>query len=41
MPIYVYTSKKLIHPGVRGVPGNMMNHVLYKNVRLEPATTQR
>lgn len=36
MPLYVYTSKSLIHPSVRGAPPNLLDHVLFKNVWLEP-----
>lgn len=36
LPLYVYTSKALVHPSVRGAPPNLLNHVLFKNVRLEP-----
>jgi len=35
IPLYVYTSKSLIQPSVRGVHGNLMDHILYKNVWLE------
>jgi len=34
IPLYVYTSKSLIHPSVKGVYGNLMDHILYKNVWL-------
>lgn len=36
IPIYIYTSKSLIHPSVKGVPGNLLDHILFRNVRLEP-----
>ncbi len=35
IPLYIYTSKSLIHPSVHGAPGNLMDHILYKNVWLE------
>ena len=34
VPIYIYTSKSLIQRSVHGVHGNLMDHILYKNVWL-------
>jgi oligopeptide transport system substrate-binding protein len=36
IPIYTYTSNHLIHPSVRGMPPNLMDHVNYKYVSLDP-----
>src|SRR5690606_36531411 len=35
IPLYIYTSKSLTPPSVHGAPGNLMDHILYKNVWLE------
>lgn len=37
IPLYIYTSKSLIQPSVHGVYGNLMDHILYKNVWLDDA----
>ncbi len=35
LPIYTYSTKHLIHPSVRGLPPNIMDHVNFKYVWLE------
>jgi oligopeptide transport system substrate-binding protein len=35
IPIYTYTSNHLIHPSVRGMPPNLMDHVNFKYVSLD------
>ncbi len=35
IPIYTYTSKHLVHPSVRGMPANLMDHTNFKYVYLE------
>jgi oligopeptide transport system substrate-binding protein len=35
MPIYIYTSKSLVAPSVRGVYGNLLDYIDYTNVWLE------
>ena len=37
IPIYTYTSKHLVHPSVKGMPANLMDHTNYKYVYLEEA----
>ncbi len=39
MPLFVYTSKSLIHPSVRGAPANLLDYVLFKQVWLEDTPT--
>ncbi len=39
IPIYTYQSKRLIHPSVRGLTSNIMDHFNYKYVRLDPDDT--
>lgn len=36
LPIYTYTSSHLIHPGVRGMPSNLMDYMNLKYVWLDP-----
>jgi oligopeptide transport system substrate-binding protein len=42
VPLYIYTSKSLIQPGVHGVYGNLLDYISYKHVVLEevPANHQ-
>jgi len=35
LPIYTYTSNHLIHPGVQGMPSNLMDAVNFKHVALD------
>ncbi len=35
IPIYIYTSKSLVHPSVRGLQPNILDYTLYKNVWLD------
>jgi len=35
IPLYIYTSKSLIQPSVRGVYGNLLDYIAYKDVWLE------
>ena len=37
IPLYIYTSKSLIKPSVHGIYGNLLDHILYKNVWLSDA----
>lgn len=34
IPIYIYTSKSLVQPSVKGVHGNLLDYISYKKVRL-------
>jgi oligopeptide transport system substrate-binding protein len=36
IPIYTYTSNHLVHPSVKGKPSNLMDHVNYKYISLDP-----
>lgn len=36
IPIYHYVSKHLLHPSVSGMPENILNYALYKNISLQP-----
>lgn len=36
MPIYTYKTKHLVHPSVKGMPANIMDHYNYKYVWLDP-----
>lgn len=36
IPIYIYSTKSLIHPSVKGVPSNIMDYYNWKYVYLEP-----
>ena len=38
IPIYIYSTKYLIHPSVKGMPPNLLDHYLFKQVSLEPDT---
>lgn len=38
IPIYIYSTKYLIHPSVKGMPANLLDHYLFKQVSLEPDT---
>ena len=35
IPIYIYNSKSLMHPSVKGIEPNILNYVLYKNIYLQ------
>ena len=37
IPIYTYTSSHLIHPSVKGMPSNLMDHLNFKYVSLDPS----
>lgn len=34
IPLYIYTSVHLVHDSVNGMPGNILDYVLYKNISL-------
>lgn len=36
LPVYTYTTKHLIDPSVKGMPTNIMDHVNYKYIWLDP-----
>lgn len=36
IPIYIYNSKSLVHPSLKGLQPNILNYVLYKNLSLDP-----
>lgn len=36
LPVYTYTTKHLIDPSVKGMPVNIMDHVNYKYIWLDP-----
>ena len=35
IPIYIYTSKSLVHPSLKGLSPNILDHTLYKNLWLD------
>jgi oligopeptide transport system substrate-binding protein len=35
IPIYIYNSKSLVHPSLKGLQPNILNYVLYKNLSLD------
>lgn len=37
IPIYIYNSKSLVHPSLKGLQPNILNYVLYKNLSLDPS----
>jgi oligopeptide transport system substrate-binding protein len=37
IPIYTYSTKHLIDPAVKGMPRNILDHVSFKHIYLEPA----
>lgn len=37
LPVYTYSTKHLIHPSVKGMPQNILDHVSFKHIYLEPA----
>ncbi|HWL62114.1 MAG TPA: peptide ABC transporter substrate-binding protein [Steroidobacteraceae bacterium] len=37
LPIYTYSTKHLIDPAVKGMPRNILDHVSFKHIYLEPA----
>ncbi len=37
LPIYTYSTKHLIDPAVKGMPQNILDHVSFKHIYLEPA----
>tara|TARA_B110000483_G_scaffold113503_1_gene137872 strand:- start:2609 stop:4270 length:1662 start_codon:yes stop_codon:yes gene_type:complete len=41
IPIYIYNSKSLVHPSVKGLEPNILNYVLYKNIFLDPVTANQ
>lgn len=36
IPIYTYSIKQLVHPSVKGMPSNLMDHYSFKHIYLEP-----
>ncbi len=36
IPLFIYTNRHLVHPSVHGVPGNLLDQVNYRYVRLDP-----
>lgn len=41
IPLYIYTSKSLIQPSVKGVYGNLLDYISYKKVRLVEQNQER
>ena len=41
IPLYVYQSKHLVRPSLKGMPSNIMDFYNWKYVYLEPQTTQQ
>lgn len=39
LPIYTYSTKHLVHPTVKGMPPNIMDHVNFNHVWLDPTAT--
>ena len=37
IPIYIYNSKSLVHPSLKGLQPNILDYVLYKNLSLDPS----
>lgn len=37
IPIYIYNSKSLVHPSLKGLEPNILNYSLYKNLSLDPS----
>lgn len=37
VPIYTYATKHLVDPAVKGMPRNILDHVSFKHIYLEPA----
>jgi len=37
IPIYIYNSKSLVHPSLKGLKPNILNYSLYKNLSLDPS----
>lgn len=37
LPIYFYTRNNLVQPSVKGMPANLLDYALYKNIYLDPA----
>ncbi|MCB1668515.1 MAG: peptide ABC transporter substrate-binding protein [Pseudomonadales bacterium] len=35
IPLYIYTSKSLVHPSVKGLSANILDYTLYKNLWLD------
>lgn len=35
LPVYFYTRNKLVHPGVKGMPANLLDYSLYKQIYLD------
>ncbi|TNE84508.1 MAG: hypothetical protein EP324_09245 [Gammaproteobacteria bacterium] len=35
IPIYIYTSKSLVHPSLKGLKPNLLNYTLYKQLSLD------
>ena len=40
IPLYVYQSKHLVRPSLKGMPSNIMDFYNWKYVYLEPQTSQ-
>lgn len=38
IPIYIYSTKYLIHPSVKGMPTNLLDYYAFKHIHLEPET---
>ena len=38
IPIYIYTSKSLVHPSVKGLQPNILDYTLYKNLWLDSSS---
>ena len=36
IPIYIYTAKSLVHPSLKGLEHNILDHTLYKRLWLDP-----
>ena len=36
LPIYIYNSKSLVHPSLKGLQPNILDYVLYKKLSLDP-----
>jgi oligopeptide transport system substrate-binding protein len=39
LPIYTYSTKHLTHPSVKGKPSNIMDHVNFNHIWLDPTVT--
>jgi oligopeptide transport system substrate-binding protein len=41
IPVYIYNSKSLVHPSLKGLEPNILNYTLYKNLWLDASASDK